>query len=146
MKILVSRINKGEIKINRKLAASAGKGLAVFIGIETSDAFSQVKATVEKIINLRLFPDKSGRLNYSIKDKGYCLLCIPNFSLCAQTKKGRRPSFEKAMEQKKAKEIFEQFIFLLKEKSIKSAPGKFGANMKINLELDGPLNIIFKTD
>ncbi|MCF7869756.1 MAG: D-tyrosyl-tRNA(Tyr) deacylase [Candidatus Omnitrophica bacterium] len=143
MKILINRINKGSVKVKGKVKASIEKGLAVFIGIESTDTESTLITASKKIINMRLFENNSGKLSESVKEKGYPILCIPNFTLCALTKKGRRPSFENAMKPDAAKKMFAKFIVLL-QNNISVQPGVFGADMAIDLELDGPTNIILK--
>jgi D-aminoacyl-tRNA deacylase len=141
MQILINRISKGKIEVAKEVVASINKGLAVFAGIEVGDDESNLITAVKKIINMRLFEDDSGKLSESVKEKNYEILCIPNFTLCASTEKGRRPSFEKAMKPEKAKKMFAKFVFLLQNDIKNVEAGIFGANMDITLELDGPVNI-----
>ncbi|MCF7886977.1 MAG: D-tyrosyl-tRNA(Tyr) deacylase [Candidatus Omnitrophica bacterium] len=143
MKILINRIKSGKITINNKVKASLDKGLAVFVGIEVDDTESNLITAAKKIINMRLFENGSGKLSGSVKEKNYGILCIPNFTLCASTKKGRRPSFEKAMKPDAAKKMFAKFMVLL-QNEIDLQSGVFGADMAIDLELDGPVNITVK--
>ena len=100
MKVLVKRINQAALSIWKngvwEEKSAVGKGLLVFVGLEKEDIGTDVQALVEKIINLRVFPDSQGRFNYSLKDKNFGLMLIPNFTLCAKVEKGNRPSFEKA--------------------------------------------------
>jgi D-tyrosyl-tRNA(Tyr) deacylase len=140
MKILISRINKGSVKVEGKVKASIEKGLAVFVGIESGDTESTLTAASQKVVNTRLFADNSGKISQSVEEKGYSILCIPNFTLCASTEKGRRPSFEKAMRPDAAKKMFAKLIVLL-QNEVNVQSGAFGADMAINLELDGPVNI-----
>ncbi len=145
MQLLITRINRGEIKIKEKIVASINKGLAVFTGIESNDNETNLATAAKKIANLRLFEDSSGKLSKSIKEENYGILCIPNFTLCASTEKGRRPSFEKAMQPEKAKKMFAKFVLLLQNDIRNVKAGMFGADMNIKLELDGPVNITLKT-
>ena len=96
----------------------------------------------QKVVNLRVFSDAQGKMNYSVKDKNYKILCISNFTLCANTDKGRRPSFEKAMPKDAANKPFEDFITLLRAREIEVKQGVFGEHMDIRLDLDGPVNIM----
>ena len=93
-------------------------------------------------MNLRVFENDSCKLHYSLKDKGYQILCISNFTLCARTNKGNRPSFDEAMPPDEANKLFEEFIKLLKSKKIDVQKGIFGQHMDININMDGPINIV----
>lgn len=143
MKVLINRISKGKVEVAKEVIASINKGLAVFVGIESNDTESTLVTASKKIVNMRLFENDSGKLSESVKEKGYPILCIPNFTLCASTEKGRRPSFEKAMKPDAAKKMFAKFMVLLQNK-IDLQSGIFGADMAIDLELDGPVNITVK--
>ncbi|RKY40025.1 MAG: D-tyrosyl-tRNA(Tyr) deacylase [Candidatus Omnitrophota bacterium] len=142
MKAVIIRINKGKIFVKDKLIAYIDKGLAVFLGIAKKDRREDLKKMVDKVLNLRIFEDNEGKLNYSLKEKGYSLLCIPNFSLCASLEKGRRPSFEEVKPKEEAKSFFEEFVTFVGKEGINVKKGIFGEYMKIDLEIEGPLNII----
>ncbi len=142
MKILVSRTNKGNVSVEGRVVAAIERGLAVFIGLENDDTVEVFDSIIEKIINLRIFENENGKFDYSIIDKNYQILCIPNFTLCADTTKGRRPSFEQAMVPVEAKGLFNKFVDMIKEKNVKVEAGVFGAHMDIDLALDGPVNVI----
>ncbi|MCF7872720.1 MAG: D-tyrosyl-tRNA(Tyr) deacylase [Candidatus Omnitrophica bacterium] len=144
MQILINRINKGKIEVAKEVIASIDKGLAVFVGIEAGDTESNLITASKKIVNMRLFENDSGKLSKSVKEKDYEILYIPNFTLCASTKKGRRPSFEPAMKPEKAKKLFDKFLNLLHNELGHIQSGIFGADMAIDLELDGPVNIVLE--
>lgn len=141
MKLLVTRIKKGKVKVGGEVKASVDEGLAVFAGIEAGDTETELLQAVKKIINLRVFEDGFGRITGSVKDNKRSILCVPNFTLCASTKKGRRPSFEAAMEPPEAKKMFTKLVAQLKKNFPRVKAGIFGAHMDISLELDGPVNI-----
>ncbi len=141
MKVLVTRISKGSLKVKGELKACVGRGMAVFIGIEAGDTESELLQAAEKISNIRIFEAESGRFSESIQEGDYSILCIPNFTLCASTKKGRRPSFERAMKPEPAEKMFDKLITLLQNKLKNVKAGVFKASMDINLELEGPVNI-----
>ena len=84
-------------------------------------------------------------MHYSVKDKNYQVLCIPNFTLCADTDKGRRPSFESSLPPPAAKKIFDDFVMVLRAKEIDVQAGIFGAHMEIDLEMDGPVNVLLES-
>jgi D-tyrosyl-tRNA(Tyr) deacylase len=142
MKVLVVRVNKGSIWVKGSIISSIGKGLALFVGIERDDTQATLAAMTEKILTLRIFEDEEGKLNYSVKDKNFQILCIPNFTLCANTDKGRRPSFERSMPRHQASEFYQRFVGILKSTGLEVGEGVFGEHMDISLELDGPVNIV----
>ncbi len=144
MKAIVLRVTEGKVFVKEKRVAQIGEGLAVFLGIENKDSEEDLKKMVDKVVNLRIFEDENKKLKYSLKDKNYSLLCIPNFSLCASVKKGRRPSFENVKPKEKAGIFFEKFISLLRKEGINVESGVFAEFMKIDLKLNGPLNIIIE--
>lgn len=142
MKVLVVRVSGGRVSVEGKVVSSIDKGLAIFVGIEKEDSNAELVAMAEKIVNLRIFENEKGKMNYSLKDKNYQILCISNFTLCANTNKGRRPSFEGAASPDRAKLLFEDFIKILQAGGVRVEKGVFGEKMNIDLQLDGPVNII----
>ncbi|MDD5071032.1 MAG: D-aminoacyl-tRNA deacylase [Candidatus Omnitrophica bacterium] len=142
MKVMLVRVLKGDVLVGNEVVSSIKKGLAVFTCIEKDDDSETLKAMVERIIAARVFEDQDGKLNLSIKETGDQILCIPNFTLCADTKAGNRPSFDKAMRGDFAKPLFEQFVAILKTTAIIVETGVFGVYMKVRLEFDGPVNIM----
>jgi len=146
MKVMLARVLKGEVFVGNELVSSIKNGIAVFSCIEKDDEPETLKAMVAKIIACRVFEDHHGKLNLSIKETGGQILCVPNFTLCAQTKAGNRPSFDKAMKGELAKPLFEQFVKLLKTTGLIVETGVFGVYMNVRLEFDGPVNLILDTD
>ncbi|MFH1876002.1 MAG: D-aminoacyl-tRNA deacylase [Candidatus Omnitrophota bacterium] len=142
MKALIVRINKGSVIADSAPGASIGRGLAVFLGIVKSDTDHDAARLAEKIAHMRIFENESKKLDCSVKDKGYQVLCISNFTLCAKSNKGRRPSFEEAMPKEEARERFENFVLLLRGQGLSVSTGIYGAHMDIALDLDGPVNIV----
>jgi len=145
MKLLVTRISKGEIVVEEKVVSSVGKGIALFVGLEEGDDNSSLVSMADKVANLRIFEDERGKMHYSVKDKNYQILCISNFTLCANTDKGRRPSFESSMAPDAANKLFADFVLVLQSKQIDVKTGTFGAHMDIHLEMDGPVNIALES-
>ena len=142
MKILIVRVTKAEVLAGESTISSINKGIAIFIGFKINERPESFDSLAEKVVNLRIFENEKGKLHYSVKDKNYQMLCIPNFTLCANTERGRRPSFEEAMPPKDAYTAFNKFVSLLKSKGMDVQVGRFGAHMQISLELDGPVNIV----
>ncbi|MFA5007835.1 MAG: D-aminoacyl-tRNA deacylase [Candidatus Omnitrophota bacterium] len=144
MKAILLRVSKASLNTpgENKELVSIGCGLLIFVGFNSQDTDSTLESFVEKITNLRIFDDENGKLNYSLKEKNYEILCVPNFTLCANINKGRRPSFENVMPQAAAKKLFENLIILLKARNLAVVAGEFGKTMFVNSECIGPVNII----
>lgn len=145
MKVLVARVLRASLKAESGRAVSIARGIVLFIGIERDDSEVQVVEMANRIVNMRIFENEQGKLYYSAQDKGYEILCVPNFTLCASTERGRRPSFDEAMEPEAARRMFENFARLLSSYDIGVQSGMFGEHMEIELVLDGPLNIVIES-
>jgi len=144
MKILVTRVNKGEVFLKNKRLAAIKKGLTIFVSFEKGDNGGKLDQMAKKVINLRIFENREGKMDYSLKDKNHELLCISNFTLAADTSKGRRPSFENALAPQEANKLFTDFVSILKLKGVVTQIGAFGEHMDINLALNGPVNILLE--
>ena len=145
MKLVVQRVIKCDLKIDRKIFSSIGYGMVVFIGISKEDDFSLLNKLATKISKLRIFNDEFGKMNKNINEINGEILLVSQFTLCADTKKGNRPSFIGAANPEYAIKIYNSFIGELnKIISTKIQTGKFGADMKINLINDGPVTIILE--
>ena len=142
MKIIIQRVNYAKMFVNDKFKEEIKEGVLAFIGVKTDDTKEDVEYCVEKLINLRIFNDESGKLNLSIKDLKKEVMAVSNFTIYGNTKKGRRPSF---VDSAKAKELYDLFLKKLREKSIKFGSGEFGEYMKIISESDGPVNLIIES-
>lgn len=145
MKIIIQRVNYAKMFVNDKFKEEIKEGVLAFIGVKTDDTKEDVEYCVEKLINLRIFNDESGKLNLSIKDLKKEVLAVSNFTIYGNTKKGRRPSFVDSAKAEKAKELYDLFLKKLREKSIKFGSGEFGEYMKIISESDGPVNLIIES-
>ena len=145
MKLVVQRVIKCDLKIDRKIFSSIGYGMVIFIGISKDDDFSLLNKLASKISKLRIFNDEFGKMNKNINEINGEILLVSQFTLCADTKKGNRPSFIGAASPEYAIKIYNSFIGELnKIISTKIQTGKFGADMKINLINDGPVTIILE--
>ena len=145
MKIIIQRVNYAKMFVNDKFKEEIKEGVLEFIGVKTDDTKEDVEYCVEKLINLRIFNDESGKLNLSIKDLKKEVMAVSNFTIYGNTKKGRRPSFVDSAKAEKAKELYDLFLKKLREKSIKFGSGEFGEYMKIISESDGPVNLIIES-
>ncbi len=145
MKALAVRVSKGQVLVGGKVVSSIARGIALFAAIEKGDTASSLEEIAQKVVNLRIFENEEGKMDHSVRDKSYQILCISNFTLCANTDKGRRPSFEKSMPKDEADKMFEDFLLLLRSREIDVKGGVFGAHMDIELDFDGPVNIILES-
>jgi len=142
----IQRVAKAAVKIEGKVHGDIQTGLLVLIGIETADDSNDIEWLVNKIVNLRIFPDVQGVMNLSLTDIDGEVLVISQFTLQASTKKGNRPSYIKAARPEIAIPLYEEFVTHMSSKLIKRVKtGEFGADMKVSLINDGPVTIIINT-
>ena len=143
MRIVVQRVKRASCDIDGKLISQIGSGLLIFIGVEKGDKLQDAKYLAHKCANLRIFEDQQGKMNLSLKGitRGK-ILAISQFTLCADCKKGLRPSFEPASPPDEAFIIYKYFIESLKEEGIVVKEGIFGEKMSISLINEGPVTFI----
>lgn len=141
---LIQRVKEAKCKVEGKIVTEIGDGILVFIGIEKSDSEENVEQIVYKCKNLRIFEDKEGKMNLSVKDIGGSVLLIPQFTLCADCTKGLRPSFDNAMKGEKAKILFEKVVEEFKKEFKEVKNGVFGERMEIYLINKGPTTFWLK--
>ena len=142
MKIVIQRVTEANVKVEGKIVGELTKGLLLLIGIDEEDEKTDADWLVQKILNLRIFGDEEGKLNLSVTDISGEILCISQFTLIADYKKGNRPSFIKAAKPDKAIPLFEYFKTEIAKSGLKTESGIFGADMKISLLNDGPVTIV----
>lgn len=141
MRIVFQRVNKASVTIKNKVVGKINKGMCILVGFTEEDNENDINYIVKKVVNLRIFDDEQGIMNKSILDTGGSILSISQFTLYAETKKGNRPSYIKAMKGDKAIKLYELFNQKLKE-HIEVQTGIFGADMLVSIENDGPVTII----
>ena len=142
MKTVIQRVSESIVKVEGKIVGEIGKGLMLLIGIDENDEISDADWLIQKILNLRIFGDENEKLNLSVKDIAGEILCISQFTLIADYKKGNRPSFIKAARPEKAIPLFEYFKNEISKSGLKTESGIFGADMKVSLINDGPVTIV----
>ena len=142
MRLVIQKVSSSNVKINNEVVGSIDKGFMVLVGITDSDNKMIVDKMVDKLINLRIFEDENGKLNLSLLDVKGRILSISQFTLYANCKKGRRPSFIEAAKPDISKPLYEYFNQQLKEKGVMVETGVFGAMMEVSLVNDGPVTII----
>lgn len=141
---LIQRVKEASVKIEGKEISSISYGMLIFVGFEKEDREDIFEKAIEKILNLRIFDDEEGKLNKSIMEIEGEILLVSQFTLAADIRRGRRPSFDNALEPEKSKIYFEKFYEKLKKSDLKVEKGVFGAKMEIHLINDGPVTIIGK--
>ena len=142
MRVLIQRVTSASVKVDGKIVGKIGKGFLVFLGIYEEDTEEKIEKLTKKIINLRIFNDENDKMNLSIKDVKGEILLISQFTLCADTRKGNRPSFVSAKNPKDANVIYERTIESIRNEGIIVEKGIFGADMKVELLNDGPVTIL----
>ncbi len=143
MRAVIQRVSEANVTINNEITGEIGLGFLVLVGIEHADTQKDIDWLVRKITGLRVFSDKNGKMNLSIRDIEGGILAISQFTLHASCKKGNRPSFMKAAKPEAAIPLYNQFIISTEEAlNKKIATGVFAADMKVSLINDGPVTII----
>ncbi len=145
---LLQRISSSKVEVGGKVVGQIGRGVNILLGVEKGDGESDIDLLVEKIVNLRIFPSEDGKKDFdrSLLEIGGEALVVSQFTLPASLRKGRRPSFDRAEEPRRAKELYEKFVEALREKGIKVETGIFGADMKVYIENDGPVTFILRSE
>ena len=141
MRVLIQRVSKASVTVEKQTISSIGKGLLILLGIGHDDGEEQVKFLAEKTANLRIFEDEEGKTNLSILDVQGEAIVVSQFTLYANTQKGRRPSFIEAALPEVAKPLVNRFAELLCRHGIPTQTGKFGAHMVVEIHNDGPVTI-----
>ncbi len=143
----MQRVNYAEVTINGVETQKIGKGLLILLGVKQTDTVAECDKLAQKCAGLRIFNDENGNMNISTKDVNGEIMVVSNFTLYADTKKGNRPSFIQAAKPPVSEELYDRFVHNLKKTDIKNVvTGKFGADMKIKLENDGPVTIVISTE
>ena len=145
MRVLIQRVTSASVKVDEKIVGKIGKGFLIFLGVYEEDTEEKIEKLTKKIVNLRIFNDKNDKMNLSIKEVKGEILLISQFTLCADTRKGNRPSFVSAKNPKDANVIYEKTIESIRNEGIIVEKGIFGADMKVELLNDGPVTIIIDT-
>ncbi len=146
MRIVIQRVNHASVCVEGQVTGKIQKGYLVFLGVACDDTKQMIDKYVDKLGKLRIFPDEQGKTNCSIKDVGGEVLVVSQFTLYADCKKGNRPSFTKAGSPTLAEELYEYFLQKCRETFGSVEHGIFGADMKVELENDGPFTILWDSN
>lgn len=146
MRTIIQRSKNASVEVDSKIVGKIEYGLVVLVGFTEGDTTKEIEYIADKIINLRIFDDENGVMNKSLVDVKGSILSVSQFTLYADTKKGRRPSYVNALGGEKATLLYQKFNEVLKEKGVKVEEGIFGADMKVQLLNDGPVTIILEKE
>jgi D-tyrosyl-tRNA(Tyr) deacylase len=147
MKAIIQRVSSASVSVDGVVRGSAEQGFLVLLGVTEGDSEKEAELLARKTAALRIFCDSEDKMNLSLTDIGGDALVVSNFTLCADTKKGNRPSFINAMAPDRANELYEYYCEELKKNGVKRVEkGVFGADMKIAINADGPVTITLDTD
>ena len=146
MKAVVQRVKGAALRVDGKLVSEIPFGLVVFFGIRTGDGEAQAEYLAKKIANLRIFEDENGKLNLSVLDVKGNVMVVSNFTLYADTRKGRRPSFDKSARPEISKPLYDLTVKKFSDIFENLATGEFGEDMQISLENDGPVTLIVEKE
>lgn len=142
MKVLLQRVSQASVSVDGEVVGRIGLGLVGLVGVAQGDSEEDARYLVDKTVNLRIFPDEAGKFNRSLVDVGGGLLLVSQFTLIADTRKGRRPSFIEAAGPADAGALFDRFVDLARATGLKVETGRFQQHMLVEIHNDGPVTIL----
>ena len=146
MRALIQRVNHAQVSVEGSVTGAIARGFLVLLGVTEEDTDADMELLCDKMLKLRIFSDEEGKTNCSLSDIGGSLLVVSQFTLCADCRKGTRPSFSHAAPPDEANRLYEAFLARCRESVAHVDSGVFGAHMKVELENDGPFTIWLDTD
>jgi D-tyrosyl-tRNA(Tyr) deacylase len=143
MRAVVQRTRRCEVRVENHVVGSIERGILVYLGVEEEDTEADVEYLAGKILGLRIFPDGEGKMNLSVSDlPGTGILAVSQFTLCADVRKGRRPSYSHAADPEKAEYLYTKFVRKLEGSGLPVAEGVFQAHMEVDYINDGPVTLL----
>jgi len=142
MRAVVQRVSRGRVTVDHRLAGAIGPGLLVLLGIAADDGEGEADWLIDKLLDLRIFENEHGKFDRSLREVGGELLIVSQFTLLADMRKGRRPSFSAAARPEHAVPLYEHVVARARAQGVTVATGEFGAHMQVELVNDGPVTIV----
>jgi D-tyrosyl-tRNA(Tyr) deacylase len=142
VRAVVQRVSRAEVRVAGEVTGRIARGLLVLVAAATDDTDADLAYTVDKIVNLRIFPDDAGNMNLALGDVGGALLIVSQFTLYGDCRKGRRPSFIQAMPPEPAEKMYEEFVAAARKTGVPVETGRFRAMMDVELVNDGPVTLM----
>jgi D-tyrosyl-tRNA(Tyr) deacylase len=142
MRAVIQRVTSAKVTVDDRQTGAIGEGLLVLLGVHKDDEQKDITWLADKIVNLRIFEDEDGKMNHSLVDTGGSMLIVSQFTLLADCRKGRRPSWSEAAQPDKARQLYEEFIQAVADSGITTATGEFQAMMEVSLVNSGPVTIL----
>ena len=146
MRVIIQRVKQAQVKIDSEIVGQIKQGVLIFLGVAKQDSYLQADHLIKKIIELRIFEDKEGKMNLSALEVAAQFLVVSQFTLYGNCDKGRRPSFDEAAPPQKAEELYNYFIDGLKKNNVIVEAGRFRAMMEVSLVNDGPVTFILESN
>ena len=145
MKLILQRVAGASVYVDEEKIANINRGILVLFGVEKGDGEDQTSFLADKTLNLRIFPDDSGKMNFSCVDIEGDILVVSQFTLAGDCSRGRRPGFDRAADPDTARTLYEGYVELLKRSGLKVALGRFAADMKVQSVNDGPVTFLIES-
>lgn len=142
MRCVIQRVTRASVEVEGAVVGAIGRGLLVLAAVQKGDTHNDVQRTAHKIVGLRIFADAAGKMNLNLGEAGGAILVVSQFTLAGSVERGRRPSFDGAEEPERARELFEQFVSLLRELGTNVESGVFREHMAVELVNDGPVTFV----
>ena len=145
MRALIQRVSEAAVSVDGEVLGRIGRGLVVLLGVGQGDGEEQAARLAAKVTALRVFEDEGGRMNRSLRDTGGAALCVSQFTLYGDTRRGLRPSFTAAADPEAAERLYEEFCARVRDQGVPVKTGRFGARMAVSLTNDGPVTLLVET-
>ena len=142
MRAVVQRVLDAQVQVAGQCVGKISRGLLVYLGVHKDDTDRDFDYILDKVVNLRIFPDEDGKMNCSLSAAGGQILVVSQFTLYGDARRGRRPSYGEAADNQKGNLYYQRFLYALKEQGIEIASGQFGADMQVTYTNDGPVTIL----
>lgn len=146
MRAVVQRVTDAKVTVDETVVGAIQRGLLVLLGVSHTDAPASADYIVEKLLGLRIFEDREGKMNLSVREIGGAVLVVSQFTLYGDVRRGKRPSFDEAAHPEQARELYEYVVNRIREQGIECATGEFQAMMQVSLVNDGPVTILIDSE